>query len=209
MPISVARRNQLVVLRNTGHTNKDVIRYFAEKLNMKVDRRTVQRVYKKYRTTGSVEDVSRSGRPKKCEGRLARRLLRIELRDRFASIPAGTAELNNSSDVKVSRDTVRRTLKLMGLRRRVARRRPCLSAGQRRQRLAFSSDFLAHLLVTRSVSEKFSQKCTTGVQKEGPQIHIWGCIGWPEVGRLVRIHGTPNIVLYMTNICIGRTYLNP
>ena len=109
--------------------------------------------------------------------------------------------------------TIRRVIKKFGLRRRIAARRTLMNEVQRNKRRNWSQSrkklpisYWARVLfsdekifrtdshrrgvfVTRRVNEKFEKKCVQLGPKRGPQIHVWGLIGWRGVGPIKLVNG--------------------
>ena len=54
--------------------------------------------------------------------------------------------------------------------------------------------------VTRTLEEKFHPDCIQGVTKGGPQVHVWGAIGWRGVSELIHIQGNLNANEYQQQV---------
>ena len=231
----------IVTLKNEGYTNTQIQQKLLEKYRCNVSIRTITRTFTRYKTTGSVLDYQRSGRPKVCSPREERQVRRMALKNRQLStrrIAGSTSELLGHS---ISARTVSRILRKFGLRRRIMARVPFLTKIQKSKRLAwarklfkwpiaqwsrvvFSDEKIFRVTsnrhgsyVTRFSTEKYSEYCISRSPKSGPQIHVWGSIGWQNIGPLKRVVGNLNAVQYQQQIlndienlgnrCVG--YLKP
>jgi transposase len=127
-------RVAIITLVNTGLSISETAR------QCNVNRRTVQRLHKKYATYGDVDDLHRCGRPKvssirenRILGRMCTanpRLVAKILRNRW-SIEYG---------VRASLATVKRRLVKMGLRGHIAKHKPFLSVQHRQRRLQWAKE---------------------------------------------------------------------
>lgn len=124
----------------------------------------------------------------------------------------------------ISERTARRTLSDLGYRRRIARSRPLLTRRQRLARLAwarqrvnwpicqwhrviFSDEKIFRAtscrggyFVTRTKGEEDRPECVASTVKRGPQIHVWGAIGFKGVAPLKRVEGSLSARSYQTSI---------
>lgn len=128
---------------------------------------------------------------------------------------------------KGSPGRLRRILNSYGVRRHIAKRRPALTALQRRGRLAFAR---AHRnwtvlnwgrilftdekifkatssrrgeFVSRTRFEILHPDCISRVSKSGPQVHVWGAIGWRGAAPLILIRGSLNAEQYQRQVLVG------
>lgn len=124
----------------------------------------------------------------------------------------------------VGEDTVSRILARHGLFRRVAVRKPLLSAAAKHKRLQWARNHedwplwkwrrvlysderifrtannRRTILVTRKTTEKFSPQCIAPSLKHGVQVHVWGIIGWRGLGPLKLVRGNLNAHDYQRTI---------
>ena len=56
------------------------------------------------------------------------------------------------------------------------------------------------MFVTRQPHEKFSSSCVIAAPKSGPQIHVWGAIGFRSLAPLKLINGTLNAERYQIQV---------
>jgi transposase len=85
---------------------------------------TVYNIKNVFNARGTVEAMPRSGRPKKMSPRDTRELVRIVKGERRATL----GDITNSLSTSVSRQTVRNTLKEVGIRSRIAVKKSLFSA---------------------------------------------------------------------------------
>lgn len=235
MRLSIAQREAVITLRNQGHTTAQIKKHLERFHNAFVARSTIQRTVSRAAITGSVRDVPGKGRPSVCTERDVRAVLRHARQHRFDSIPTIASVISNSCHKNISPSTVRRVLRRGGVRRYIAMRKPALNARQRRARLAFAH---AHsnwtvsqwrkilftdeklfkifsnrrgFFVSRNRSEKYHPDCLLGTTKSGPQVHVWGAIGWYGCAPLKKVPASLNAVRYQQLIIndiekVGKRY---
>jgi transposase len=218
------RRTQIVTLRLSGKSWAEIIDFLHKNFNWKPDRRTCQRVMRRYEERGTVEDRPHTGRPPKVNQRESRRIRRTALQNRRFSARELAIDVKKYCSVSLCKQTVLNILCKYGLQRRVAARRPLLTRRMRRQRyewakthskwslrrwqrVFFSDEKIFKMMpdrrgvyVTRTKSEKFSPVCLQSTMKHCPQIHVWGAIGWHGVSPLKRVRGNLNGEQYRTDI---------
>lgn len=224
MELTLENRTRIVTLKEAGFTNAAIVAKMRNNYHLNISPRTIRKTMKRYRETGSNENRARVGRPRKCTGRAARQLYRTALNERSKSIPTLCSELSNIVDGGVSCSTVRRTLAKYGLKRRIAAKKPLLNKRQREKRATWAAA-LEHWpvyhwyrvlftdekifrtrscrrgeFVTRRVGERMHQECIIPSPKNGPQVHVWGAIGYRGAGPLIRINGKLNAARYQTEI---------
>ena len=98
----------------------------------------VQKVVRKYRSTGSVEDLPKSGRPQVLTAREKRIAVNLSKKDRFRPATSIRDDLETNYGTSVSVATIKRTLVNAGMHGRIARRKPYLSRVNRKRRLRFA-----------------------------------------------------------------------
>ena len=102
---------------------------------LKINRFTVLKFLKRFKTTGSVENQKRSGRPRKKVDRAERRLIvKINPRKTLQDV---TSVFNAQTPTKISRTTVQRRLKFHGYKRRVLKMKIVISKQNRVRRRAW------------------------------------------------------------------------
>lgn len=144
MVLTQFQRYAIVTLRKEGHTNQEIINEMRRQHRIKIDRRTVQRTWARYKNGGLISDRPRRGRNKVWSDRQERAVKRLALRNRWASLPELTETINNDPEMqgaRTSEPTLRRTLKKFGIRRRVAAAKPLLTEQQRTRRLDFAQRY--------------------------------------------------------------------
>ena len=177
---------------------------------------TVNDTIKRYKETGSAEPKKHPGRPKMLTKRDNRVLQRIIRDNRFAPLSNITDSLNSRLNTTLHYNTVRKYIYDEGLGSYATRKKPRLTAEQRKKRFKwckekhnweeewkqviwsdesrfalFESD--GHVRVWRSPGEAYNQDCIQSTVKfGGGSVMFWGCFGWHGVGPLVVVEGNMN-----------------
>ena len=129
-------RVNVIKLHEKGFSNSAITRKLNTTLGL------VKRTLDKVLTMGSVKDEPRSGRPRQVEGAAAKRLVnQVKGRER-ASTRKTAAVFKVRKNEKVSRETVRRTVKHEGLIPHRRKRRPLLTVAEKAKRVAFAKKYL-------------------------------------------------------------------
>jgi len=110
-------------------------RKIAERLG--INPSAVHKFLKRYRQRNSEENTSRTGRPRKCNDRTHRQLLRLVKTEGRTNLHGITNLLNERTPVKISKTTVKRSLKLYGFKRRVVKKKLFISNANRFKRRAW------------------------------------------------------------------------
>ena len=98
----------------------------------------ISNLARRYRNTGAVNDLPRSGRPRTTTPRQDRYIVLQHLRNRFQPATATAADTPGRNNPRVSVSTIRRRLTASGLRARRPCRRPVLSHAHMQNRLRWS-----------------------------------------------------------------------
>lgn len=181
--------------------------------------RAVQDWVKKSKTTASRE---KCGRKQKIDSRGRRRLVRIVKKNRKSSISGLTISFNSGFTNKSSQKTVRRAIRSIGFRSRVASRKPFISKKNKSARLSWAKEHSSWKIddwknvvfsdeskftlfgidrrkrVWRMSSETLDQSCIQStVQAKGGGILVWSQFCWEDLGELVVLRGTVNSEDYL------------
>jgi transposase len=224
MALTLEQRTQVVTLKRSGKSWTEVLQVIRDKFGWSPVRRTCLYLWKKYKKTGSVEDLPRSGRPRKLDVREERKLRRCAIANRKYTLQELANDLKASTGKSLSKASAASVLKKYGLKRRVAVRKPLLSPKMRHDRYAwalkhakwsvrnwkrvlFSDEKIFKtdndrcvVLVTRTKAEKYARSCIVPTKKHGPQVHVWGVMSWHGVGPLRRVVGTLDGAQYRNDI---------
>ncbi|GBP03423.1 Transposable element Tcb1 transposase [Eumeta japonica] len=206
IPISV--RNIVVSQRKEGKSYGEISKI------VKISRATVQTILRNYRETNSTENKPRTGRPKKLSRHDVSSLLKEVKRDPKLSAPKLAEHLQNCCNVTVTSRTVINVLHDNGFKSRVARKKPLISAKNRKLRLEFARahlnkdvDFWKRVIFTDE--SKFNvfgndgrskvwrkpntaldpQNIIPTVKHGGGSVMVWGAMASSGVGRLVFVEG--------------------
>ena len=186
----------------------------------KRSRKAVTNIIKRHEETGSTDHRPRSGRPSKSTPRDDRKLIRLSLANRHKNASDLRKEWSEQAGVDVSSRTVRRRLCKGGLKGCKARRKPLLTAVQRKRRLewcrahkSWSLDQWKRILfsdestftlqshagnnwVRRRQGEEYKPECILPTIKHPPSLMIWGCMAAHGVGRFHIVDGMMNGTKY-------------
>lgn len=184
---------------------------------------TVSYILKKFKSTGSVENMPRSGRPRvlaEQDVRTLERTVKVNRRDSLTDI---TNKFNQGRVRAVSRRTVQHHLHKHGFKRRVHRKKVVVSAVNRKRRLSwcrekrrwevngrwdkviFSDESQVvvgsdnRVYVWRKRGEGYRPDLVSSVpsaKKKVFKVMIWGCICWSGVGTLAKVDGNINAEKY-------------
>lgn len=183
---------------------------------LKVSPSTISRTWKKFKTTGSVENKFRSGRPTKLKERDRNRIKRLILSNEVST----ATDLQRKFFQNISASSVRRVLHNEGLNGRVKRSCTHLKASAIKARKDFAISSCKNPRnwenVIYSDESKFNifgsdgrQYCWRKPGQElderntkkfikhgGGSIMVWGCITSKGVGKLHKIDGIMNTEVY-------------
>ena len=189
---------------------------------------TLYYLFRKWRTTGRTENISRCGRPKSFTIRACRQPKSIVKSHRFSSLEIITRMFNEGKEKQLSKKTISRELNKLGFWARRPNKKPLVSNRKRIKRISFqklykkwgsnnwkniifsdesrfrlySSDGRAK--VWRGKEERFLPECTQKTLRCGSgSLMFWGFISWDKIGSLVEIKNNQNTKNYIVNI-LGR-----
>jgi transposase len=177
---------------------------------------TVHSTLKRHAELGSTSSRSRSGRPRLLESRQRDRLKRLVTNDKMPNRRLCAVGVQNLWQKKtgqiVSVDTIRRSLHSVGLRNRIARRKPLVSPANKEARLAWC---LVHASWTkakwakvlwsdestfsqfqqarcsrvwREANEEWASSCVSSSVKHSPSRMHWGCFSRQGLGPIVPLY---------------------
>jgi transposase len=212
--LSAEERVRVVVLSEEGYSSTQI----AAKVGC--NQSTVSRILQKKKVTGDTKDRPRSGRPRKSSYRQDRVLRRTSLSNRRLTSPQLLREWQDRCGVNVCPSTVRKRCCEFGLRGCKARKKPLVTAAQRKRRVdwavkyskwtkeiweqvLFSDESTFCILggqssayVRRFPGEEFKPECINVTVKHPTKVMIWGCMAAGGVGRLHVVAGMVNARKY-------------
>jgi transposase len=165
-PVSGCVRAQAVALHDAGLSQVEISKQLG------ISRCCVQNAVKKYEETGSFDDKSRSGRPRKVNSRDIRHLKRLVKGETRLSASKIATDLNSSLPKPVTTRTVRNYLRELGYEYVVKIKKQWLSARHREQRVAWCKDHL-HWTFDDWKNVIFSDESTFYVLRRKNQCKIW------------------------------------
>lgn len=212
--VTQEKRFRCVFLHEQGKSFREIGR------TLKIDHKTVKAIVVRHKKTGSVDDLPRSGRPRKTSPRDDRKLKRSSLNDRRKTAIGHMKDLKDEG-INLSESTVRRRLREHGLFGRVARKKPLLRAYNVKKRLAWAKSHKHWTTddwrkVIWSDESKFTLFQTTGksyvrrrageahlpecivptVKHGGGNVMVWGCFRAGKKGKLHWIKDTMDQHVY-------------
>ncbi len=174
-----------------------------------------------FNKTGSTQNRSRHGRPKKSSAHAQRHIQRLCLGNRLMSAASIAAEVEWVGGQPVSAQTKRRTLHQIGLHGCLPRRKPLPKRMHKKARKQFAEDkqtkdiyYWNHVLwsdeskinlfgsdgvkrVWQQPGEEFKDKCVLPTVKHGGgSVIFWGYMNAAGTGELQFIEGTMNANMY-------------
>ncbi|KAK3082687.1 hypothetical protein FSP39_002633 [Pinctada imbricata] len=171
------QRLRTVGMIEAGRRHSDVASHFG------VTRITISRLASLYRTTGSVNDRRRSGRPRVTTAAQDRYIVTSHLRNRFLTFPSTAIGTPGRTNNRISANTVRRRLAEKG----ITARRPYKG-------IKFTQRH-------RTRGERYSDACVPEVDRYGGgSIMVWGAISYHHRSRLVVVPGNLTGVRYRDEI---------
>lgn len=207
-------KNKLIELFNSGVKQCEI----SKRLN--IPKGTVNKIIKKYKTTGSTVNAKQIGRSKKCTNKVDRIIKRISQSDPRKSSREIANELRQSNIILSAR-TVRRRLVHMGLFGRIAVKKPLISKKNRKARLEFARTHISWSdekwktvlwsdeskfnifgsdgkhYVRRPKDTRYSVKYQIPTIKHGGgSIMVWGCFSSSKTGPMIKIDGIMDRFLY-------------
>ena len=216
---SPKKRTTAIVLRNEGYSYREI----AEKIGGGATFSAVRKLCNKFDKHKTINNLTGRGRKKCTTPHDDRRLVRLSLQDRRRTSNDIRQSLNDSG-VTLSSRTVRRRLCDVGLRARVARKKPYLNIAQRKKRLTwakahqnwtrdqwrrvifsdeskislFGSDGIRY--IRRRVGEENLPCCTLPTMKHPVSVMVWGCMSSSGIGRVQVLQGNVTAEKYINSV---------
>jgi transposase len=209
-------RVQIVTLRDNGMSVRELQNRF------KVSRRGIQRLCAKHRNNHTLSDLPRAGRPPLSTKRENRYLARLSITNPRLSARSLRQAWKVEYGVNASLRTVRNRLIAVGLKGRIAKKKPMLSKKNKKLRLRwakerqgwsqyqwmqtfFSDETPVYLIqsnqrhyVRCGSKDVLSSRCLRPtVQAGGGKIMIWAGFTACGLSSLARVYGTINTECYI------------
>ena len=209
--LTVEQRAQIVGMSLAGSSNKSIARAFS------IDMKTVARWINRYHLQQNFQRLPGSGRKPKIDKRMARRVGRIVLANRFTTAPdiAHSLGLEGVSDKTV----IRSVKEVTGFENYWAAKKPFISEINRRRRVEwcrahqdmtiddwrrvlwsdespFVLRFNRRRRCWRAHNERYNPMCITGTVKHDVKLNVWGCFTAHGVGNLYLVNGILEQIQY-------------
>lgn len=224
--ISFEKRSDIIRLHESqGKSYSEV----AVLLN--VNRNTVARIVQRWKNGRRIANLPRTGRPTIASNRMRRMVKRLVDAEPQISAQNVATRLNERHGLTVCSETVRNMIHKYGYKAYNQRKKPQISAINRRRRLEFAKKYLNHppefwervlftdeskfnlfgsdgrVKVWRNPGEGLNPKYTIKTVKYGGGgVLVWGCMAASGVGNLHLIKGTMDQYVY---IDILKQHLRP
>ena len=206
--LTKAQRNAILYRIDCG----DSYRMIAESVGC--SKSTVGDIIKLYNETDSVAPKKRSGRPHLISGNSGNRFKRLVIKNRQLCTSEVQALWKKKSGQSVSAHTIRRTLYRVGLKNRVARRKPLISASNKAARLAWCLEHASwtkkkwakvlwsdetsltqfqqnrYVRVWRGPKDEWDLSCILATIKRSPGRMYWGCFSRKGLGPIVSLQNS-------------------
>lgn len=214
--LSEGERNIIISLHKEGKSYGEISNI------VKRSRSTIESVVKRFSSTNTTKNKSRSGRPRKIKRGEQRYIARTVNKEPQTSLRQLKNQLETHFGTVVHRTTVSRALNRLHIKARVAAKKPYISAIYKKKRLEFakqyinkSTDFWKSVLfsdeskfnirgsdgrkyVWRHTGERYLPKYTQGTVKHGGgNVLVWGCMSGSATGRLEIIRGIMDRFVYL------------
>jgi transposase len=183
--------------------------------SLKTSEATIRNLIKKWKTTGSYQRKTGSGRHRKTTARQDREIVRTAIRNRRITSTA----IKNSLNLKVTAKTIRNRLKQANIKSCVAVKKPYVTHANIKKRLQWAKDhkdwnqdkwnsvlfsdeskitlrWQGQRLVWRRQNERLLPECMNGTVKHDKSVMVWGCLCAKGVGDLSIINGKMKAVDY-------------
>ncbi|CAK9801681.1 Transposable element Tcb1 transposase [Anthophora quadrimaculata] len=208
-------RKVVVKLSREGKSSREISVLLA------IDKTPVNNILNKFKTTGSLADRPRSGRPRKTTARVDKLIRRKSVVDVRKTAGVIAQELHDENLADVSRITASRRLRDVGLFGRVGVKKPLISTKNQRARLQFAKNYQCWTVqdwkkvlfsdeskfklfgsdgkqyVRRPVGTRYNSKYQIPpVKHGGGGAMVWGAFSYEGVGPLVEIEGVMDCFVY-------------
>jgi len=199
--------------------------YRAVARQLGINHSEVSRLMAKFRQTGDVVDLPRSGQPRKTTPRQDRRLVRMAIQERDSSGPTLARSWSHAIGIPVSAKTVKRRLKSAHLRSRRPRKGAPLTQRHRQarrdwarlrrhhnnrywRRIYWTDESRYHIQVVdgrkrvwRRPGEQYLPECMTNrSQGYGGSVMIWAAFSYDHKLPLIIIRGNLNGTRYRDEV---------
>jgi transposase len=213
--LSLEKRSRISVLIEEGYSSRQIA--FREK----VAHSTIIRINQKLKSTGSLQNRPKTGRPRLFTKRFERKIIRYILTNECFTAVDIQNKLKIQEKINVSVETIRRILKANGFKSKVKSKKPFLSKKHKQKRLKFAqkykcwtiedwkkivwSDECKFMLYDPNGRQYCWKKSNEPIYERhikptlkfgGGNIMVWGCFCFQGIGNLCRINEKMDSELY-------------
>ena len=209
--LSTATKKLIITLSESVQNKAELSRM------LNIPRTTIPSVLCKYRRTGTVETLTRSGKKRSSTNRDRNALKRLIKSNRRLTLQDITAKLNECKTKTFSQKTVQRVLHSEGYKRRLARKKMVVQEENRKKRVKWCkerrgrtvdyywkkvifSDESQIVLSTNNrvyIWRKDDEKYNPHLICSRSERKIWGCVCYDGVGTLAAVEGNINSAKYI------------
>lgn len=211
-----AIRKAIIELQKTG------LSYSAIATQLNVSKTMVFNALKYFSQYKTTENVSRKKKARKTSTHIDRMIVRLSKQDPRKSAANIHREISVHLEKPITKRTVALRLKEAGLHGRLARKKPLVTASQRKRRIEFAQEHISwtqnqwryvlfsdetkinrvgpdgRKYVRRPKCAAFNPRFVSPIIKHGGgSIMVWGCFSWNGVGPIHRIEGNMDAVKYV------------
>lgn len=205
---SMGEKSNVVLLHEQGKS----IRKISDML--KISRSTVDRIIQKHKSKQSLENRPKSGRNKKLTDKDVTYLARIVRKDPFISCPKLAHHMETTTGKSISRMTVSRALRSVGIGSFVPRKKPFISKINQTKRLEYAKKYVSMPIsfwkkIVWSDESKFNIRGSDGRQRVwrktgealeknkirgtvkhgGGSVMVWGSMCYNGLGTMEFVEG--------------------
>lgn len=214
--ISMDTKKIIINLKNDGKSLSEIAEI------VKRPRSSVQYVIQQFKKTKTIANKPRSGRPRKIDHRLEKRIVRSVNENPKISACVIAGNLKSTDGLTVDPQTVRNCLKRNGYNGRVSRKKPYVRKANMKKRLEYALEHIDKDIsfwdqVIFSDESKFNifgsdgrrtvwrkpntemdpKNLTPTIKHGGGSVMVWGCMASSGVGNLVFIETTMDKLAYL------------
>lgn len=214
--ITPSQRKEIFRLRDENLTLKDI----SNKIGVSIN--ACHQALSHIKENNHFQDKIRPKKSRKTTARVDRKIHRLSEANRFRTAVDIQSEISPELDTPISVHTIRRRLVEFGLHGRVARKKPYISAKNRKARFLFAKEHIdwtpeqwskviftdeskfnrfgsdGKTYVRRRIGEEFNEKCVKPTVKgKGGSVMVWAGMSSNGTGPICRVNGIMDQFVYV------------